>query len=198
MKYLPHLFENNKRWAAERTAADPQHFERLADSQDPDYLWIGCADSRVPATSIVGLQPGELFVHRNVANLVGGHDASAQCVLNYAVNALKVDHVIVCGHYGCGGVGAALGPAQAWEIERWIEPIRGTRDRNKAELNALDETAQWRKLCELNVEAQVEALRKNPTLHAAWQRGHAITVHGWMYDLAEGLLHDLKVSADGP
>lgn len=198
MKYLPQLFENNKRWADTSTAVDADHFQRLANSQDPDYLWIGCSDSRVPATDVVGLQPGELFVHRNVANLARSEDPSAQCVITYAINELKVDHVIVCGHHGCGGVQAALADSQPWDIQRWIEPIRSTRLQFQRELDELEPDARWLRLCELNVEAQVTNLRKNPVLVEAWRSGHRVTVHGWMYNVADGLLRDLGVSADQP
>ena len=195
---LAHLLENNRRWAAQRSAESPTYFETLSKGQDPDVLWIGCADSRVPATQIVGLQPGELFVHRNVANLAQNTDASAQCVVAYAVNELKVDHIIVCGHYGCGGVQAALGPTQPWDVERWIQPIRSIRTRHQAALEALAPDARWRRLCELNVEAQVSSLSHNAVVRDAWRRGHNLVVHGWMYDLADGLLRDLDVDAARP
>lgn len=198
MKSLSHLLQNNKRWAAERLAANPQHFENLVDAQDPDYLWIGCSDSRVPATQIVGLKPGELFVHRNVANLASSHDESAQCVLAYAVNELKVDHIIVCGHYGCGGIAAALGPTRPWAIQHWIEPIRSLASSHQRELDKLNPAARWRRLCEINVADQVANLHANPILRDAWMRGDAITIHGWMYELATGLLHDLALDTDRP
>jgi carbonic anhydrase len=200
VRFLPKLFENNRAWAAECVARDPAFFTRLCGLQTPEYLWIGCSDSRVPANQIVGLAPGELFVHRNVANVVAADDANLLSVLQYAVEVLRVSHVIVCGHYGCGGVLAALGEPLAQEpLERWIRHIRAVREANRAELDAFaDPAARWRRLCELNVAAQVRALGVSPIVTGAWERGWPLVVHGWIYDLRDGLLHDQGLSVAGP
>jgi len=196
---LPRLFENNRAWATRRVAEDPHFFERLVAIQAPEYLWIGCADSRVPANEIVGLDPGELFVHRNVANLVTRGDVNALAVLQYAVDVLKVRHIIVTGHYGCGGVRTALGPAVGQPLERWLEPLRAVAARHADELVALaDDVARWRRLCELNVITQVQTLRTLPSVLGAWARGRPLDLHGWVYDLHDGLLRDLHVTVDGP
>lgn len=198
MRFLPHLFENNRAWAARRSAEDPLFFERLARSQDPDHLWIGCADSRVPANEIVGLDAGELFVHRNVANVVAPDDPNGLSVLHYAVDALEVDHVIVCGHYGCGGVLAALEGGGEGVLSEWLAPVRAVLDEHRSELDGLeDPDARWRRLCELNVVAQVRTVTGLPSVRKAWERGRTLTVHGWIYDVADGLLRDLGVSTDG-
>ena len=196
---LPHLFESNRAWAARRVADDPHFFERLVAIQAPAYLWIGCADSRVPANEIVGLDPGELFVHRNVANLVARDDGNVLAVLQYAVDVLKVRHVVVTGHYGCGGVQAALGPPAGNPLERWLQPLRAVAARHAQELAALpDDPARWHRLCELNVVAQVQTLRTLPAVLGAWARRQRLDLHGWIYDLHDGLLHDLHVTIDGP
>ena len=196
---LPHLFASNRAWAARRVADDPHFFERLVAIQAPAYLWIGCADSRVPANEIVGLDPGELFVHRNVANLVAPDDGNVLAVLQYAVDVLKVRHIIVTGHYGCGGMQAALGPAAGEPLEHWLQPLRHLVRGHVAALAALpDDTARWRRLCELNVVAQVETLRGLKTVQDAWARRQPLDLHGWIYDLHDGLLHDLDVTVDGP
>src|SRR5437867_3633680 len=198
MKYLPKLFENNRAWAERMTSNDPGYFERLAETQQPDYLWIGCADSRVPANEIVGLGPGELFVHRNIANVVHPIDLNVLSVLQYSVEFLRVSHIIVCGHYGCGGVQAALRVGMPAPLENWLEQIRSVYRSYRKELDALpDEKARWRRLCELNVVAQVEAVCQTDTVRSAWKRGQILTVHGWIYDLREGLLRDLDVSVAG-
>ena len=200
MRYLPELFANNQRWAARCRAEDPDFFARLCELQAPAYLWIGCADSRVPANQIVGLQPGELFVHRNVANVVAPDDPNLFSVLQYAVEVLRVSHVIVCGHFGCGGVLAALGePLSQQPLESWIRHIREVRERHAAELDALaDRDARWRRLCELNVAAQVRAVCASASVRAAWMSGQPLAVHGWIYDLHDGLLRDLDLSAAAP
>jgi carbonic anhydrase len=191
---LANLFENNRQWAERQTQRDPQFFDRLCDIQSPKYLWIGCADSRVPANEIVGLAPGELFVHRNIANVVPADDTNCMAVVQYAVEALKVEHIIVCGHYGCGGVKAALEGHLHGSIERWIQHIRNVRSAHTAELDQLaDPVARWRRLCELNVAAQVRSVGEIPYVREAWQRGQALAVHGWIYDLRDGLLRDLNV-----
>jgi len=195
MKYLPKLFENNRAWAERMTGNDPHYFERLVETQQPDYLWIGCADSRVPANEIVGLGPGELFVHRNIANVVHPIDHNVLSVLQYSVEFLRVSHIIVCGHYGCGGVQAALRVGMPPPLENWLEQIRSVYRSHRKEIDALpDENARWWRLCELNVMAQVEAVCHTDVVRAAWKRGQLLTVHGWIYDLREGLLRDLDVS----
>jgi carbonic anhydrase len=200
MKFLPRLFANNRAWAASQVERDPGFFGRLCSIQHPDYLWFGCSDSRVPANTIVGLDPGLVFVHRNIANLVPPGDANALSVLQYAVDVLQVNHVIVCGHYGCGGVRAAMGGVRAGEpLEGWLAPLRALHAAHAAELASLpDEEARWRRMCELNVMAQVRTLEGLPTVAGAWRRGQPLTVHGWIYDLRDGLLHDLGVDLDGP
>jgi carbonic anhydrase len=196
MRFLPHLFENNRRWAAARVAEHPAFFDELCAIQRPDYLWIGCSDSRVPANEIVGLPPGELFVHRNVANVVHPDDANALSVLQYAVGTLRIGHIIVCGHYGCGGVLAARDPALEPPLRHWLAPIRDTASAHEAELASLDADARWYRLCELNVMAQVETLGRLPAIRDAWARGQRLTLHGWIYDLRNGLLRDLQVTVD--
>lgn len=198
MRYLPDLFAANRRWAAERTGRDPGFFERLNAEQDPAYFWIGCADSRVPANEIVGLEPGELFVHRNVANVVAPDDINCLSALQFAVNALGVEHVIVCGHYGCGGVRAALHDTAEPPLDRWLAPIRALARVHARELEAIaGDEERWRRMCELNVMAQVRAVVETETVAAAWKRGQRLVVHGWIYDLADGLLRDLEVSTAG-
>jgi len=199
MRFLPKLFENNRRWAAERTDKDPQYFERLSQTQKPDYLWIGCSDSRVPADVIVGVAPGELFVHRNIANLVPPSDANVLSVLQYSVDVLQVGHVIVCGHYRCGGIQAALRVGTAPPLESWLEYIRITYRAHKQEIDALpDEEARWKRMCELNVAAQVKAVCATAVVQAAWKREQPLIVHGWIYDLHSGRLRDLDLSVRGP
>ncbi|HXF95655.1 MAG TPA: carbonic anhydrase [Gemmatimonadales bacterium] len=193
MKELAHLFENNRRWARDMTARDPEFFRRLAGIQAPRYVWIGCSDSRVPANTIVGLLPGEVFVHRNVANLVTPGDANCLSVLQFAVETLGVEHIIVCGHHGCGGVRAALSRTPlADPIARWLEPLVALAGRYAAELGGLgDEEARVDRLCELNVRAQVGNVCRTEIVRRAWARGRSLAVHGWYYDLRDGLLRDL-------
>ena len=198
MKYLPELFENNRAWAERMTHNDPYYFERLAETRQPDYLWLGCADSRVPANEIVGLGPGELFVHRNIANVVHPIDHNVLSVLQYSVEFLRVSHIIVCGHYGCGGVQAALRVGMSPPLENWLEQIRSVYRSHRKEIDALpDEKSRWSRLCELNVMAQVETVCQTDVVRSAWKRGQRLTVHGWIYDLREGLLRDLDVSVSG-
>ena len=197
MRYLRQLFENNRRWAAQSTADDPDFFKRLTGIQAPDHLWIGCADSRVPANEIVGLVPGELFVHRNVANLVVPDDPNCLSVLQYAVDVLHVEHVIVCGHYECGGVNAALGERVGEPLESWLGPLRALAAEHSAELDALDAAARGRRLCELNILRNVRTLAALRTVREAWRRGQPLVLHGWIYDLHDGLLCDLDVSVAG-
>ena len=197
MGSLSHLFANNRAWADEQRRRDPAFFERLCAIQAPDYLWIGCADSRVPANEIVGLVPGELFVHRNVANVVSPDDMNASAVLQYAIETLAITHVIVCGHYGCGGVEAALDATLYGPIERWLQHVRDVRNAHAAELDRIaDRDARWRRLCELNVVAQVREVCRVSAVREAWHRGQPLAVHGWIYDLQDGLLRDLDVSVE--
>jgi carbonic anhydrase len=194
---LSRLLQNNRAWAEERKRRDPEFFERLCAIQKPEYLWIGCADSRVPANEIVGLDPGELFVQRNVANVVSADDVNCMAVVQYAIEVLGVKQVIVCGHYGCGGVEAALnsnplnGP-----IDRWVQHVRHVRSAHAMELERLlDHEARWRRLCELNVMEQVQAAARTSVVQEAWKRGTGVAIHGWIYDLHDGLLRDLHVTA---
>lgn len=199
MRFLPELFQHNRDWSREQIERDPDFFERLCAIQKPDHLWIGCADSRVPANTIVGLKAGEVFVHRNVGNIVRDDDPNCLSVLQYAVDVLGVSHVIVCGHYDCGGVRAALGPTMPQPLEGWLSPLRGLAAHHAPELAGLpDERARWARLCELNVAWQVSRVTKLPTVGAAWRRGQPLAIHGWIYDLRDGLLRDLEVSVDGP
>ena len=187
------LLEGNRRWAHGKTAADPSFFKRLVAQQSPPYLWIGCSDSRVPANEIVGLDPGELFVHRNVANLAPNQDANYLSVLQYAVQVLKVKHILVVGHYGCGGVLAALRDDRLGLIDHWLSPIREVARAHAAELAALpDETARHDRLCELNVLRQVENVSVNPFVREARDGGGGPQLHGWCYSLATGLVTDLN------
>jgi len=198
MKFLPELFERNRAWAARCVELDPTFFEQLHEIQSPSYLWIGCSDSRAPANQIVDQPPGTVFVHRNVANLVTPGDVNILAVLHYAIDVLRIRHVIVCGHYRCGGVQAALGAPLQEPLESWIRHIRKIRDSHAEELAACSsEEERWRRLCELNVVAQVRDLCELGVVVDAWRRDQALTVHGWIYDLRDGLLQDLEVSRDG-
>lgn len=196
MNYLPQLFEKNRNWAARHVADDPHYFQRLCEIQQPAYLWIGCSDSRVPANEIVGLAPGELFVHRNVANLVSSGDANCMSAVQYAVEVLQVRHIIVTGHYGCGGVRAVLESTPAGvHVDRWLAPLRQVSLSHGSELLAIpDFTQRWARLCELNVEAQVRNLLASDVVIDARLRGLELFVHGWIYDLHDGLLRDLGVT----
>jgi carbonic anhydrase len=195
MKFLPKLFENNRAWADKIKLEDPTYFQRLSGTQTPEYLWIGCADSRVPANEIVGLGPGELFVHRNIANLVPPFDTNVHSVLQYAVEVLKVKHIIVCGHYGCGGVLAALRDWSGLPLENWLAHIRAVYRAHKNELDAVSsEETRWRRLCELNVMAQVHFVREAEVVKQAWRADRPVMVHGWIYNLLEGLLKDLDLN----
>ena len=189
---IPDLLARNRAWADGKTAADPGFFKRLVAQQSPPYFWIGCSDSRVPANEIVGLDPGEMFVHRNVANLAPPHDANFLSTLQYAVQVLKVRHVLVVGHYGCGGVLAALNDLRLGLIDHWLSPIRELARDNAAELEALpDEAARLDRLCELNVLRQVRNVADNPFVLEAWAAGAELSVHGWCYSIADGLVSDL-------
>ena len=194
---LSRLLQNNRAWAEERKRRDPAFFERLCAIQKPDYLWVGCADSRVPANEIVGLDPGELFVQRNVANVVSPDDVNCMAVVQYAIEVLGVKQVIVCGHYGCGGVEAALNSTTlSGPVDRWVQHVRHVRSAHAMELERLpDHEARWRRLCELNVMEQVQAAARTSVVQEAWKRGTAVAIHGWIYDLHDGLLRDLHVTA---
>jgi carbonic anhydrase len=173
---------------------DPQFFARLTKQQVPEYLWIGCSDSRVPANEIVGLLPGELFVHRNVANIVLHADANCLSCMQYAVDVLRVKHIIVCGHYGCGGVLAALRDDRLGLVDNWLRHVQDVRWKHKAELEGLpDESKRHRRLCELNVVEQAMNVAQTTVVRDAWSRGQPLVVHGWIYDIADGLLRDLGV-----
>lgn len=196
MRSLHNLFHNNRAWAERRVAERPDFFQRLASQQKPDYLWIGCSDSRVPANEIVGLLPGELFVHRNVANVVVHTDLNCLSVIQYAVEVLKVDHIIVSGHYGCGGVRAALDNQKLGLIDNWLRHVQDVAARYTSELQALGGgTALYDRLCELNVVEQAVHVCRTTILQDAWRRGRSVTVHAWVYSLQDGLLRDLAFTA---
>ncbi len=198
MRTLSHLFGNNRQWARETTEKDPEFFSKLVNQQSPNYLWIGCADSRVPANEIVGLLPGELFVHRNVANVVVHTDLNCLSVLQYAIDALDVDHVIVCGHYGCGGVQAALRNRRLGLIDNWLRHIQDVARKHDSKLRTLvDENIRLNKLCELNVIEQVLNVCETTVVQDAWDRGKKLEIHGWIYDIGDGLLKDLTVGVNG-
>ena len=199
METLKELFDNNAAWAEHRKAQDPDFFRRLAERQTPRYLWIGCADSRVPAEELVGLAPGELFVHRNVANLVLHTDVSSQSTLQFAVEYLKVEHIIVCGHYGCGGVKAALGNQELGFIDNWLRNIKDLYHFHRQALDALaDEAQRLNRTCELNVVRQVANVSRTTTVQKAWEHGQRLVIHSWIYDMQDGRLHDLNHSVSGP
>ncbi|MFM8754292.1 MAG: carbonic anhydrase [Phenylobacterium sp.] len=191
---LEDLKANNRRWAAAKLSVDPGFFRRLAGQQSPEYLWIGCADSRVPANEIVGLDPGELFVHRNVANLAPPQDANYLSVLQFAVDVLKVRHVMVVGHYGCHGVAAAVDGQGRGLVDHWLHPIRETYAENWGELEALETGPRLDRLCELNVIRQVRTGASVVCVQEAWARGQDLSVHGWIYAIHDGLLTDLSVT----
>ena len=191
---LEDLKSNNLAWSLRKTEADPQFFKRLEGQQSPEYLWIGCSDSRVPANEIVGLDPGELFVHRNVANLAPPQDANYLSVLQFAVDVIKVKHVMVVGHYGCGGVAAAIDGKRRGLVDHWLHPIREVHAEHKHELDALPtQKDKLNRLCELNVIRQVRNVASDVFVQDAWARGQSLSVHGWVYSLANGLVTDLEV-----
>ena len=195
---LAELLESNRRWAAARVSADPEFFARLTRQQAPGYLWIGCADSRVPANEIVDLQPGELFVHRNVANVVVHTDLNCLSVLQYAIDVLKVRHVIVCGHYGCGGVSAALQNQRLGLINNWLRHVQDVAWKHHDVLQReADPVARADRLCELNVIEQVVNVCQTTIVETAWERGQTVSIHGWIYRLGDGLIRDLGVSVSG-
>ena len=192
---LDHLKAKNRAWAEGKVAADPGFFKRLEAQQAPEYLWIGCSDSRVPANEICGLDPGEMFVHRNVGNLAPPQDANYLSVLQFAVDVLKVKHVIVVGHYGCGGVRAAVDGERRGLVDHWLHPIREVGHEHRDELEAIaDEGARLDLLCELNVVRQVRNVASDLFVQDAWARGQTLSVHGWVYSLANGLVKDLDVT----
>ena len=198
-KSLDPLKAKNRIWAAAKVAADPGFFKRLEGQQAPEYLWIGCSDSRVPANEIVGLDPGELFVHRNVANLAPPQDANYLSVLQFAVEVIKVKHVLVVGHYGCGGVAAAVDGKRRGLVDHWLHPIREVHHEHRHELEALpSERAKWDRLVELNVLRQVRNVASDVFIREAWARGQSVKIHGWVYTLGTGLVTDLGVTVTGP
>ncbi len=192
MRILPQIFANNRAWAEEMEATQPGFFQTLARQQHPEYLWIGCADSRVPANQIAGMLPGELFVHRNVANLVVHTDLNCLSVMQFAVDVLKVKHIIVCGHYGCGGVRAALLQSRLGLIDNWLRHIQDVAQKHADRLAAIPgEDQRIAKLCELNIVEQVHNVCETTIVQDAWDRGQSLSVHGWIYDIQDGLLQDL-------
>jgi carbonic anhydrase len=198
MRMLEHLFENNRKWAEGLRKDDPDFFNRLAQQQKPEYLWIGCADSRVPANQVVGLRPGEVFVHRNIANLMVHSDINCLSVIEYAVSVLKVKHIIVCGHYNCGGVQAALTNRHFGLIDNWLLHIRDTYKKHEQELRGIEDDQQrFDRMCELNVMEQVYNVCYTPMVQEAWSRGQELAVHGVIYRLSDGLLQDLKTCVAG-
>lgn len=195
---LNRLFKNNRSWAEKIVTQDPDFFKKLARIQTPEYLWIGCSDSRVPANEIVGLLPGELFVHRNVANLVIHSDLNCLSVLQFAVDVLHIKHVIVCGHYGCGGVRAAVDSQEHGLIDNWVRKIKDIYRQHQQELDTIDsEQARLDRLCELNVIEQVANVSHTNIVQDAWKRGQQLTIHGWIFSIHDGILRDLQTSYSG-
>lgn len=199
MPLLPQLIENNRAWAESMRQKDAEFFSKLAQGQQPEVLWIGCADSRVPANQVVGLNPGDVFVHRNIANVVVHSDFNCQSVIEYAVGVLKVKHVIVCGHYGCGGVKAATESQHVGLIDGWLRHIRDVRQKHDGVLQTIeDDDQRFDRLCELNVVEQVRNVCAATVVQAAWDAGNDLAVHGWIYGLKDGLVRDLDVTVGGP
>jgi carbonic anhydrase len=199
LRKLNHLFTNNRAWANRIRTEDPEFFQKLAHQQAPQYFWIGCSDSRVPSNQITDLLPGEMFVHRNVANVVSAADLNCLSALQFAVDVLKVRHVIVCGHYGCGGVGAVLRGEQLGLVDDWLARVREVRQKHAAQLAALaGQTQQWDRLCELNVIEQVAGVCSTSSVQDAWHRGQPLAVHGWIYAVNDGLLRDLNICVAAP
>jgi len=197
MTQIPELFENNRRWAAEMVREDPAFFSRLIAQQAPKYMWIGCSDSRVPANQITGLDPGEVFVHRNIANIVVHSDLNALSTIQFAVDMLKVEHIMVVGHYGCGGVQAALENRRIGLADNWIRHISDVRDRHRGLLENTAPDKRLDALVELNVVEQVVNVCVSTVITDAWAKGQKVTVHGWAYGVHDGLLHDLHINVDG-
>jgi len=199
MKSLSHLFDNNRAWSERLRRNDPEFFPRLSRQQQPQYLWIGCADSRVPANEIVGLLPGELFVHRNIANVVVHSDLNCLSVMQFAVDVLKVKHIIVCGHYGCSGVSAALLDRRVGLADNWLRHVQDVHAKHDARVAALADTpARVDRLCELNVIEQVANVGQTTVVQDAWNRGQELAVHGWVYGLDDGLVRDLRTTVSSP
>lgn len=198
MKKLPQLFKQNQAWSEKIRREDPTFFEKLSHQQTPEYLWIGCSDSRVPANQIVDLMPGELFVHRNVANVVVHSDLNCLSTIQYSVEVLKVKHIIVCGHYGCGGVRAALMGQRVGLVDNWIAHIRDVREKHKQLLTSTPEAQRWDRLCELNVIEQAVNVCHTNVVQDAWAVGQSLTIHGWIYGISDGLLHDLRICVSSP
>ncbi len=199
MRLLKHLFENNQRWAERMTAHDPEFFRKLVAQQTPEYLWIGCSDSRVPANEIIGLPPGEVFVHRNIANGVVHTDLNCLSVIQFAVEVLKVKHVIVCGHYGCGGVRAAMQNQELGLIDNWLRHLKDIYQKHAPMLDGIeDESRRVDKFCELNVIEQVFNVCHTTIVQGAWKRGQTLNVHGWIYGIHDGLLKDLNICITRP
>lgn len=199
MRSLAPLFGRNRAWAEDMRQQDPEFFNKLVGQQSPDYLWIGCADSRVPANEIVGLLPGELFVHRNVANVVVHTDLNCLSVLQYAVDVLDVEHVIVCGHYGCGGVQAALDHRRLGLIDNWLRHVQDVMKKHRSALDDIaDPVLRLNRLCELNVIEQVLNVCETTIVQSAWDRGKSLEIHGWVYGLQDGQLKDLSVCVKSP
>src|SRR5215212_8659768 len=196
MKDLKRLLDQNRSWAESIKANDPDFFQTLAKQQSPTFLWIGCSDSRVPATQLVGMVPGEMFVHRNVANVVVHTDFNCLSVMQYAVDVLKVEHIIVCGHHGCGGVKAAMDNPQLGLIDNWLRHVQDVLHEHEELLSGLDEETRFERLCELNVIEQVLSVGQTTIVQGAWQRGQELVVHGWIYGLEDGLVRDLGISID--
>lgn len=198
MRVLKHLFDNNRAWVVQMKAQDPEFFQKLAGKQSPQYLWIGCSDSRVPANQIIGLLPGEVFVHRNLANCVIHTDLNCLSVIQYAVEVLKIKHIIVCGHYGCGGVHAAMQNREYGLIDNWLRHLKDIYHKHGAVLeNMCDEQKRWDTFCELNVIEQVYHVCHTTIVQGAWKRGQELSVHGWIYNVGDGLLKDLNVTVTG-
>ncbi len=198
MRTLKHLFEKNRAWSQQMKAQQSDFFERLAQQQSPEYLWIGCSDSRLPPNEITGLMPGELFVHRNVANVVVHTDFNCLSVIEFAVEVLKVKHIIVCGHYGCTGVQAALRNLELGLIDNWLRHVRDVYIEHETQLQRVaEESHRWERLCELNVVKQVNNVCNTTVVQSAWKRGQQLSVHGWVYDIHDGLLRDLNVCTTG-
>jgi carbonic anhydrase len=198
MGSLDDLFHNNRAWAGAMTRDDPDFFARLSQQQAPQYLWIGCSDSRVPANQIVGLPPGEMFVHRNVANVVGHADLNCLSTMQFAVESLKVRHIIVCGHYGCGGVLAALRDDRIGLVDNWLRHVQDVRQKHRTQIAALpSDRDRHHRLCELNVLEQVANVSRTTIARDAWKAGQQLAVHGWIYDVADGLLRDLGLTVTG-
>lgn len=197
MKTLGHLFQNNRRWAAHIKEQEPEFFSKLSSQQNPEYLWIGCADSRVPSNQIIGLLPGEVFVHRNVANMVVHTDFNCLSVIQYAVDVLKVKHIMVVGHYGCGGVRAAIQDQQYGLIDNWLRFIKDLYYIKRHKFENLTENEKVNLLCEMNVKAQVANVCRTTIVQNAWARGQELEVHGWIYSVSDGLLRDLGMTVKG-